>query len=308
MDRSGGSSVARRRRARRLARMVREVGRCARSVGAAGETWIGLASSPPARVVAASGWRPDAREAYCPRCGGSVGPGEVTAEGCAACRLGGAIAHRVVRLGAYAGPLRRWVLEVKFGGAFELGTHLGERLGEAVRASGALGGVTPVIVPMPMPVTRRLYRGIDHARVIASGVARSLDARVARPLARRGGAPQATLPPGERRRRGARGLRRRRPVLWTWAWGSGLWSAAGAGGGLTGRPVVLVDDVLTTGASVRAALRLLGTLRPSRLVVAVVGVSDPRTRLRRLLEDEIGPREGPGAPLLQLSQIHGRSR
>ncbi|HWB18803.1 MAG TPA: phosphoribosyltransferase family protein, partial [Phycisphaerales bacterium] len=45
---------------------------------------------------------------------------------------------------------------------------------------------------------------------------------------------------------------------------------------------ILVDDVRTTGASIRAAARLLRALKPAKIIAAVLAVSDARAReLRR---------------------------
>ena len=45
--------------------------------------------------------------------------------------------------------------------------------------------------------------------------------------------------------------------------------------------VILVDDVRTSGASLRAAGRLLRRSRPKWLVAAVLAVTDDRSRLSR---------------------------
>ncbi len=53
------------------------------------------------------------------------------------------------------------------------------------------------------------------------------------------------------------------------------------GWGLKGSTVVLVDDVRTTGSSIRTACRLLRPLRAQSIVVAVVSVSDESARRDR---------------------------
>jgi predicted amidophosphoribosyltransferase len=142
-------------------------------------TWLGWTFPPTRLVFAETGWAPDDEGCYCGRCGASVGPGEVTPGGCGSCRDAPAPADGVVRLGAYSGRLREWVRAIKYRGWAEMADALGRRLGAAVARclvrQGALDPDLTVAVPMPMPWQRRLYRGIDHARLIGAGVAAELD-------------------------------------------------------------------------------------------------------------------------------------
>ena len=214
-----------------------------------------------------AGWRGDGPEAYCHRCGSSVGPGEATTTGCGSCRNGGGIADGIVRLGAYGGVLREWIIAVKYVHRWtEMAELLGRELGRAVAREGVVEAGRAVVVPMPMPWQRRMYRGIDHARVIAWGVAGSMRAPLVGVLGQSNGPPQVSLPRGERERSGGRHLRVRRPL--------GRWKLAGL-------DVVLVDDVRTSGASLRHAVWLLRRLKPARIVAAVVAVADDYARRDR---------------------------
>jgi len=234
------------------------------------ECWLGHALPPVWREITETGWAPDLPARYCGRCGSSVGPGEVDAGGCAACRgRAGATpgTDAIVRLGPYAEPLRGWILKIKYGPRWEeMAEHLGRCLGRAALASGHVERSRAVVVPVPMPWRRRLCRGIDHAGVLARAVSESVSAPVATVLARAEGPTQASLPASDRRRTGGRGLRYR-ARLGTWC--------------LADLDVLLVDDVATTGASLRAAARLLRRLRPRRIVAAVVAVSDESARRAR---------------------------
>ncbi|MCI0365463.1 MAG: hypothetical protein L0219_16495 [Phycisphaerales bacterium] len=238
---------------------------------AAAEHWIGWTLPPVQRAIADADWKPDERDVYCHRCGDSVGPGEATAEGCGTCRKGGelsgGIGNGVVRLGAYVEPLERWVPQIKYQRWAEMGEHLGRLLAERVRESDLVWTHRTIVVPMPMPWQRRLYRGIDHTGVIATAVARELGRPVRRVLARVNGQPQVKRSPSERRRFGGDGLRIRRRLIGQWD--------------LSECHVLLVDDVRTTGASLRSATRLLRTLKPERIVCAVLAVSDSKARRQR---------------------------
>ena len=234
-------------------------------------TWVGFSSPHVRQAIDEADWLADPRDAYCGRCGVTTAPGEATTTGCGTCRGGPGIGQGIVRLGSYGGVLREWVLGVKYQGWAEMGDMLGQRLGRSIDASGVIEqrGRT-LVVPLPMPWQRRLYRGIDHARVVAAGVAVELDAPLISLLSKRNGPPQVSLPTSQRRRGGARGLRLRSigGVVPGAAW-------------VRGATVVLVDDVCTTGATMRAAIRLVKTLKPARIIAAVLAVADDPARRRR---------------------------
>jgi predicted amidophosphoribosyltransferase len=226
-------------------------------IDSVGATWIGYARTSAHEAILQSGWTPDPPQAYCQRCGGSVGPGEITAPGCGACRAGPALADRVVRLGVYRGDLRQWVLEIKYARWSEMGLALGDALGAAV----ASAGTRPAgVVPVPMHWLRRHHRGIDHTRVIAFAAARRLGVPCAAALRRRGGPPQALLPASSRRLLPAAAFKIRPRI--------GGWPLAGA-------DLLLVDDVRTTGATARAAVARLRRLRPASITLGVLAVVDP---------------------------------
>jgi len=247
-----------------------------------------------AAAVRRGEWEPDGSERYCGRCGGTVGPHEATASGCASCR-GKVLAYEgVVRLGAYREPLAGWVGDLKFrrevGVAKVLGRCLAgavrERLeGEAEEAWGRAerevgmaadgggagtvdggdgagtraevslasdgrevgGGAAEavrrvdwsavVVTPVPMSEARRLRRGIDHTGQLARAVARELGVRYVRGLATKWHPPQHLMEGGDRERNLRSAFRVRR----------------GAAGAMAGKTVILVDDVLTTGSTARAA-------------------------------------------------------
>jgi predicted amidophosphoribosyltransferase len=236
------------------------------------EEVIGWSVPPPRIAMDDAAWQCERADSgtYCLRCGDSTGPGEATDAGCGTCREGaeldGGIGEGVIRLGSYVRELRRWVLMIKFLRWEQMGYELGVRLGHEVIRSQRIDPHHAVVVPMPMPWLRRLYRGTDHAQVIASGVAKAIDAPVWRVMYKKNGMPQTKLPRGERRRTSGRDIGIRRRI--------GGWNLKDA-------HVVLVDDVRTTGASLRSAVRLLRTLGPAKMVCAVVAVSDSRARRER---------------------------
>ncbi|AVH99751.1 phosphoribosyltransferase [Streptomyces sp. WAC00288] len=170
----------------------------------------------------------------------------------------------------YTGAVREVLLAHKERGALGLAGPLGDALAGAVEAAaeavaGAGGG--PLLL-VPVPSSRRSVRarGHDPTRRIALAAAARLrragrDVRVAPVLRqRRYVADQAGL--------GARGrLANLSGALEVVPGGARLLAAARAGGAAeTGNPagtVVLVDDLMTTGASLAEAARALGAVHLS---------------------------------------------
>ncbi|GAB4517966.1 MAG: hypothetical protein Tsb0013_22150 [Phycisphaerales bacterium] len=199
--------------------------------------WLSPTRVPLEQRLAGGVWAPEPISASCARCGQSVGTHEETEFGCATCVGTRPAWSRAVRLGVYEGELRDWVQEVKFERGWRLGESLGELLGRRLREQGFEG----VVVPMPTTWRRRMARGIDHALCIARGVARGGELPIVRALRREHRLTQRAVPES-RRRANVAGAFRVDP--------RGL-SRVG------GRDVVVVDDVLTSGATMSAACRSL---------------------------------------------------
>jgi predicted amidophosphoribosyltransferase len=193
------------------------------------------------------GWRPDAADAYCRRCGQSVRPNEAEGDGCSQCAGARPAWSRIVRLGAYRPPLTRLVHEVKFTKWRRLGSDLGAMLGEALctvieEERRRRPDLPRDVVVMPVPTTfrRRTARGIDHSRVLAAAVAKKVKGRLLVGVVRREHrASQLQVQPSDRAANVA-----------------GAFHARGKRGmDLSGKVVVVVDDVTTTRATLRGACR-----------------------------------------------------
>ena len=151
--------------------------------------------------------------------------------------------------GLYTGKLRQAVLRVKFGGDERLGVRLGEWLAptwDALPPGGDFG--SPLIVPVPLHPSRRRERGFNQSELLARGLVRELGRRsdgaapqVAKSCLRRKRAtpPQTGLSVAARREN----LRGAFEVV--------------KPGEVRGRAIVLVDDVMTTGATLSACARAL---------------------------------------------------
>ncbi|MGD1903115.1 MAG: ComF family protein [Geitlerinemataceae cyanobacterium] len=151
--------------------------------------------------------------------------------------------------GQYRGDLKRAIAAMKYSNRPQIGEYLGTRLGRAWMASAQRRKVGQVIVvPLPMHPKKRRDRGFDQAEEIARGFCEVTGA----PLVERGlervRATRALfdLSPDERRRELARAFRvgpARERLL------------------QLDRPILLVDDIFTTGATAKAGKAALDAAR-----------------------------------------------
>jgi ComF family protein len=140
-------------------------------------------------------------------------------------------------------PADALVHALKYGGWPELGTALADRMTRVALPEFDTLKNTP-IVPVPTTARRLRDRGYNQAVVLAAGVASATGGILLEALSRKGeGASQVALHPEERRANVEGVFLLRQP----------------AAASLRGRDVVLVDDVLTTGATAGAAAEMLAT-------------------------------------------------
>jgi predicted amidophosphoribosyltransferase len=164
---------------------------------------------------------------------------------------------RLVAAASYGGPVRAALLAHKERGRLGLTRPLGAALATAL----LLLDLPPRVVLVPAPSSRAAVRqrGHDHARRLASAAARRATGARAAPLlvpARRV-ADQAGLDAGARAANLSGALRARRS--------------------LSGLRVVVVDDVVTTGATLAEAARALRDAGADVVGAAVVAATTRRT-------------------------------
>jgi ComF family protein len=151
----------------------------------------------------------------------------------------------------YDESARRFLLRAKDHGRAEILRPLGAQLAASVCARGTLDRVD-VIVPVPSSLSARVRRGFDPASLLAREVARVAGLPLLRTVLRR----RAFSGPA------SKGL----SAAARWR-GSGRRVAAR--GDLVGARVLLVDDVLTTGATAAACASALRDAGASEIRAAV---------------------------------------
>jgi ComF family protein len=176
---------------------------------------------------------------YCQGCGRSTGPYELVEGECFDCRSKPRPFAGVIRVGPHAGVLRRLILRMKYERQVWLADGLGRLLVAAAQRAGRWAGVEAVI-PVPCHWTRPWLVGSDHTHILAEAVERWGGPPLAPALRRtRWCRPQVGLSQEQRARniRDSFGVRRHAR--------------------LAGRTVALLDDVSTTGQTLRECTRVL---------------------------------------------------
>jgi len=186
-----------------------------------------------------------------PQCGACDAPGSGACERCFPYGPYDKIALPtldVSALAAYEGPVRRAVLALK-AGRRDVARAFAQRLCSVLEGH-------EVLVPVPTTAARRRQRGFDGCEFIARCLAARLPVRVHAHLVQTAGDKQRG------RGRGAR-LQARGRFAWR-------------GPALDGTRVTLLDDVVTTGATLEdcaRTLRLHGAIVQRAIVVARVAIN-----------------------------------
>jgi ComF family protein len=196
----------------------------------------------------------------CPRCAHSTGPFGDLRGGCAACRGQSLGFDAALSLGPYEGALQTLCLQLKHAENAWLAPWLSDLLVEARREAITQLPSDAWIVPVPLHWWREFERGYNQSEALACGLARHLGLRVRRPLRRALATHRlAAMGPTERREVMHGAFRVRRHAR------------------LSGRTVLLVDDVLTTGATCSAAARALKKAGAARVIAIVIARTERTT-------------------------------
>jgi ComF family protein len=169
--------------------------------------------------------------------------------------------QRIVALGVFNDPLKDLIHHAKYHRAWQLAEAMADRLLATGRGKSVLAE-TDVIVPVPLHIWRHIARGYNQAEVIANQLGRRTKGPVKKPAVRmRPTVTQTHLHSRAKRMANLRGA-----------------FALVEPQHIAGKHVTLVDDVMTTGATLRSVARTLMDAGPASIDAIVLAVADPRGR------------------------------
>lgn len=217
----------------------------------------------------------DAPEALCSRCGDALGmesmrfAASMGVHECTECRTTPPAFARAVAFGGYDNEMREMLHALKFNGMRRVAEHvLGEWMAQTVLQLEGQAAQDLVVVPVPLFRDRERKRGFNQAGLLAqAAVKRLAKLRPAWRLELRSGAllrvkdtrPLYALRPDQRKRNLVGAFR------------------IGEAEAVRGREVLLIDDLLTTGATANVCAKVLLRAGAEKVWVATVARARPES-------------------------------
>ena len=186
---------------------------------------------------------------------------------CALCRSGLRGFDAAYCYGSYEGTLRQLVHLFKYSRVRTLAKPLSDLLASAL----PLEEMFDAVVAVPLHWRRQWQRGFNQSELLAQAMARRRGIPVIHALRRtRATQTQAGLSNTDRRRNV-----------------SAAFQVSGKAKQLTGRRVLLIDDVMTTGATAAACARALKQAGVARVVLLTVARVDRRMETNKLQPTQV---------------------
>lgn len=176
---------------------------------------------------------------------------------CPVCRDDPPEFERAVAFGEYEFGLRDLIHLLKYDAVLPAASALGVYLAEAIReVLPSCRGVRPLVVPVPLHISKRRARGFNQANMIARRAAKRLPGNVE---------VASNVLERQRPTRSQVGLDREERIANL----RGAFRVI-APEAVKGRTVIVVDDVMTTGATVSECARVLKQAGAERVLAATV--------------------------------------
>jgi len=149
---------------------------------------------------------------------------------------------------------KKLILNVKFFGNTNLGKHLGLLMANEIKDSGFFDGID-VIIPLPLHLFRKLRRGYNQCDMIAEGVSKATGIPINNKSVKRNvySKPQSSTSHADRKANVMEAFKLTHPE------------------GIRGKHILLIDDVITTGATISSCAQAIveaGDVKISILSVA----------------------------------------
>jgi len=175
---------------------------------------------------------------------------------CSVCRLSVSSFDSAYAYGSYEGPLQKLVQLFKYGKVESLAQPLSRLLLQAI----PFGENFDAVMPVPMHWFKQWQRGFNQAELLAAPIARRYGLKVSHQLQRaRYAKAQASLNFKDRQKNMRNSFVVRNPAE------------------IKGKRILIVDDVLTTGATLRAAAAALKSSGAKRVTALTLARVDQRT-------------------------------
>jgi ComF family protein len=168
---------------------------------------------------------------------------------------------RIARLGIFASPLKDLIHRVKYSNDWPLGERLAERLAQQDSVQAILAE-PKVLIPVPLFWRRQAWRGFNQAELIARVLAKQTSSKAKCAVVRLRDTPTQTA------------LQKRAQRM------ENLQNAFGTidPTAIRGKDIVLVDDVVTTAATLQTLAREVRRHDPASVSAIVMSIADPKGR------------------------------